>query len=129
MRMIVKKQLNAKIYIFTFFLQCCLISIGNSKETDDLVDKDHPLSIAKDNIPVEREHAEEEEVYELSSGDEDYSKGMRSMIFLSLSLHIYTKYLLLYDLKKYIILYYYFKKKKVDEILLASIVIFVVVLI
>ncbi|XP_055805311.1 uncharacterized protein LOC129874108 isoform X2 [Solanum dulcamara] len=42
--------------------------------------KDHPLSIAKDNFPVEREQAEEEEIYELSSGDEDYSKGMRKWV-------------------------------------------------
>lgn len=53
---------------------------GNLKETDDIVEKDHPLSIAKDNFPVEREQVEEEEIYELSLGDEDYSKGMRKWI-------------------------------------------------
>ncbi|KAK6798524.1 hypothetical protein RDI58_006227 [Solanum bulbocastanum] len=53
---------------------------GNLKETDDIVEKDHPLSIAKDNFPVEREQVEEEEIYELSSGDEDYSKGMRKWV-------------------------------------------------
>ncbi|KAK4346373.1 hypothetical protein RND71_032712 [Anisodus tanguticus] len=54
---------------------------GTLKEGDDIVEKDRPFSIAKDNFPVEREQAEEEEeIYELSSGDEDYSKGMRKWV-------------------------------------------------
>ncbi|CAN4082773.1 unnamed protein product [Withania somnifera] len=50
---------------------------GNLKDSDGIVEKDHPFPIPKDNCPVEREQAEEEEIYELSSGDEDYSRGMR----------------------------------------------------
>ncbi|MCE3052531.1 hypothetical protein HAX54_052837, partial [Datura stramonium] len=53
---------------------------GNLKEANNIVEKDHPFSVAKDNFPVEREQAKEEEIYELSSGDEDYSKGMRKWI-------------------------------------------------
>ncbi|XP_004232112.1 uncharacterized protein [Solanum lycopersicum] len=53
---------------------------GNLKETNDIVEKDHPLSIAKDDFPVDGEQVEEEEIYELSSGDEDYSKGMRKWV-------------------------------------------------
>ncbi|XP_015067215.1 uncharacterized protein LOC107012020 isoform X3 [Solanum pennellii] len=53
---------------------------GNLKVTDDIVEKDHPLSIPKDDFPVDREQVQEEEIYELSSGDEDYSKGMRKWV-------------------------------------------------
>ncbi|XP_060191982.1 uncharacterized protein LOC132621657 [Lycium barbarum] len=53
---------------------------GNLKEADDVVEKDRPVSMAKDNFPVEREQAKEEEIYELSSGDEDYSKGMKKWV-------------------------------------------------
>ncbi|KAM3286347.1 glutamic acid-rich protein isoform X1 [Capsicum chacoense] len=53
---------------------------GNLKEDGDIVEKDHTFSTAKDSFPVEREQAEEEEIYELSSGDEDYSKGMRKWV-------------------------------------------------
>lgn len=83
MRMIVKKKIMLKT-IFELFFECRLFPIGNLKEDGDIVEKDHTFSTAKDSFPVEREQAEEEEIYELSSGDEDYSKGMRSMIFFSL---------------------------------------------
>ncbi|CAN4079553.1 unnamed protein product [Withania somnifera] len=53
---------------------------GDLNEADDIVEKDRPFPIAKDNFPVEREQAEEKEIYELSSGNEDYSKGMRKWI-------------------------------------------------
>ncbi|KAJ8567174.1 hypothetical protein K7X08_019382 [Anisodus acutangulus] len=53
---------------------------GTLKEGDDIVENDRPFSITKDSFPVERERAEEEEIYELSSGDEDYSKGMRKWV-------------------------------------------------
>ncbi|XP_059293810.1 uncharacterized protein LOC132046970 [Lycium ferocissimum] len=53
---------------------------GNLEEADDVVEKDRPVSRAKDNLPVETEQAKEEDIYELSSGDEDYSKGMRKWV-------------------------------------------------
>ncbi|XP_009764778.1 uncharacterized protein [Nicotiana sylvestris] len=53
---------------------------GKSKETHRIVEKDRPSSIAEDDLPGKTEQSEDEEIYELSSGDEDYSKGMRKWV-------------------------------------------------
>lgn len=38
---------------------------------------------SSDNLLEKREENAEDEVYQMSSGDEDYSKGMKSMILVS----------------------------------------------
>ncbi|XP_019237077.1 PREDICTED: titin homolog isoform X4 [Nicotiana attenuata] len=53
---------------------------GKSKEAHKIVEKDRPSSIAEDDLSEKTEQAEDEEIYELSSGDEDYSKGVRKWV-------------------------------------------------
>ncbi|XP_009622580.1 uncharacterized protein LOC107765719 isoform X2 [Nicotiana tabacum] len=58
----------------------CLSPLGKSKEPHKIVEKDRPSSIAEDDLSEKTEQAEDEEIYELSSGDEDYSKGVRKWV-------------------------------------------------
>ncbi|XP_060188704.1 uncharacterized protein LOC132617668 isoform X3 [Lycium barbarum] len=53
---------------------------GKPNYVVNIAEKDHSFSINQDNLVEKRGQAVEEEIYELSSGDEDCSKGMRKWV-------------------------------------------------
>lgn len=59
--------------------------IGKSKKTKKMNRKRQLVSdcTSSDNLLETRDENAEEEFYQMSSGDEDYSKGMKSMILVS----------------------------------------------
>lgn len=54
------------------------LSLGKPNDVVKIEEKDHSLSITPDNLVEKKGQAGDEEADELSSGDEDCSKGMRS---------------------------------------------------
>lgn len=54
------------------------LSLGKPNDVVKIAEKDHSLSITPDNLVEKKGQAGDEEADELSSGDEDCSKGMRS---------------------------------------------------
>lgn len=59
--------------------------IGKSKNPKKMNKKTQLVSnhTSSDNLPKTRDENADAEVYQMSSGDEDYSKGMKSMIPVS----------------------------------------------
>lgn len=59
--------------------------IGKSKKPEKMKRKRHLVAndLSSDNLLEKRGEDVEDEVYQMSSGDEDYSKGMKSMILVS----------------------------------------------
>lgn len=63
--------------------------IGKSKKPRKMKKKQlEATNISSENL-LEKRGDVEDEVYEMSSGDEDYSKGMKSMILVLLVSHIH----------------------------------------
>lgn len=54
------------------------LPLGKPNDVVKIAEKDHSLTITQDNLVEKRGQAGYEEIDELSSGDEDCSKGMRS---------------------------------------------------
>ncbi|XP_070023655.1 uncharacterized protein [Nicotiana sylvestris] len=60
--------------MLTIYNLCNTVSsLGKSKEAHKIVENDRPL-------PEKTDQAEDEEIYDLFSGDEDYSKGVRKWV-------------------------------------------------
>lgn len=59
--------------------------IGKSKKSEKIKKKRQlgANHLSSDNLLEKREENAEDEVYQMSSGDEDYSKGMKSTILAS----------------------------------------------
>ncbi|WMV18964.1 hypothetical protein MTR67_012349 [Solanum verrucosum] len=63
----------------SLYLPYCL-PLGNPNDVVKIAEKDHSLTITQDNLVEKRGQAGYEEIDELSSDDEDCSKGMRKWV-------------------------------------------------